>query len=88
MVDESHLVCSRRKVESAPLKRIWNTVIQTTCRSCFTYSKYRGKTAYLLNYWYNMITVVVILNCNQSLIKELHKEIQRYESTEGTHNSN
>jgi hypothetical protein len=28
-----------------------------------------------------VITVVVILNCNQSLIEELHKEIQRYGNT-------
>ena len=41
-----------------------------------------------MNYWYNMITVVVILNCNQYLFKEFHKEIQRNENIEETHNSN
>ena len=38
--------------------------------------------------WYNVITLVVILNWNQSLIKELHKKIQRYGNIEETHNSN
>jgi hypothetical protein len=41
-----------------------------------------------MNYWYNMITLVIILNCNQSLSKELHKEIQKNGNTEETHNSN
>jgi hypothetical protein len=35
-----------------------------------------------------VITIVVILNCNQSLLKELHKGIKRYGNREETHNSN
>jgi hypothetical protein len=44
--------------------------------------------AYLMNCWHNMITIVLILNYNQSLFKELHKEIRGNENTEETHNSN
>ena len=51
---------------------------------CFTHSKYRGKNAHLTNYWYNMITIVVILNCNQTSIKEMHREMLKYGNTGDT----
>ena len=41
--DKSHLVCSRRKVEDAPLKGDKNAIIHTGHSSCFTHSNNKGK---------------------------------------------
>ena len=43
IIDKSHLVYSRRKVEYAPLKGDKNAVIHTCHMSCFTDSNNRGK---------------------------------------------
>jgi hypothetical protein len=43
ITDKSHLVCSRRKVEDAPLNGDKNAVIHTGHRSCFTHSNNKGK---------------------------------------------
>ena len=82
---ESYLVAVEENRLVYPWIKNKITIIHTTRKSCITHSKYRGKATYSINYCYNNISVVVVLNWNQTFIQEYIRKIEKWKTKE-THN--